>query len=421
MLLLHVSDIHFRKGFAGSDIDPERLLRHELKLDVQTMCERLGAVDAILVSGDIAFAGDPEEFEFATRWLDELCIVSGAKSSEVFTCPGNHDAVRTIAGGPVVSALHDKIKRTENEYIDALLKQYLDDPASAKLLYSPLSNYNNFAAQFGCSVSAPDRLIATRDLYLNDSSILRLHGFNSALVSSANDKKDDLFVDPNCLQILREPGVEHLVMCHHPPEWLRNGQRLSDHLSDVAKVQLFGHEHLHRIRRDVDYLRIAAAATHPDRTEPGWEPGYNFLELSVRGAGADRWLSTKTHVRLWQSNPARFRAKVDRNEESVFSHEIKLPRWEGVEQDGAAQQPAPLPTTGGEAMASLREVNRRFFKLTVSQRAAIAGRLGLLQAEDADQPDYERYERVFMRARERELIEQLEMEVQVAEEQKSGG
>jgi hypothetical protein len=49
--------------------------------------------------------------------------------------------------------------------------------------------------------------------------ILRLSGFNSAFVSSSADKKGDLFIDPACMQLVRDRGVEHLVMCHHPYDW----------------------------------------------------------------------------------------------------------------------------------------------------------------------------------------------------------
>ncbi len=43
--------------------------------DVKQMRMRLGQpVDVILISGDIAYRGSKEEYEFALRWLrDELC------------------------------------------------------------------------------------------------------------------------------------------------------------------------------------------------------------------------------------------------------------------------------------------------------------------------------------------------------------
>ena len=58
MLILHISDIHFRKDEAGSAMDPNHHLRANLVQDAKQQCEKLDAApDAVLVSGDIAFSG----------------------------------------------------------------------------------------------------------------------------------------------------------------------------------------------------------------------------------------------------------------------------------------------------------------------------------------------------------------------------
>ena len=59
-------------------------------------------------------------------------------------------------------------------------------------------------------------------------------------------------------------------------------------------------------------------------------------------------------------------------------------------------------------MKTLRDINIRFFKLTFSQKSEVAGRLGLLEDEDVNLPDFERFRRVFVRARERDLVEALD-------------
>src|SRR5438128_2410028 len=106
MLLLHISDIHFRRGEIGSVMDPNFHLRNELVRDAEEMCSRLGAVpEAVLISGDIAFAGHREEYEFALRWLEELCRRCGTTLSKIFVAPGNHDVVRSIASRHVVQAI----------------------------------------------------------------------------------------------------------------------------------------------------------------------------------------------------------------------------------------------------------------------------------------------------------------------------
>lgn len=423
MLLLHLSDIHFRKGEVGVAMDPNAHLRNELVLDAVSQCEKIGAApQAILVSGDIAFGGDADEYAFALGWLDDLCKRCGTTLSAVFTIPGNHDVVRSIASRPLIQTIHRDIKNASAGSLEGLLRGLLTDQEASRLLYESIGPYNSFAGQFFCDLLPSERTIAHRDLTLNDGSILRLSGFNSAFVSSAADKPGDLFVDPACTQLIRERGVEHLVMCHHPYGWLRQGDTLRDFLNDIARVQLFGHEHTNRIEMGRDWVRFAASAAHPDKTEPGWEPGYNLLEVSVDGQGGDRKLNIRSHVRVWQQRPGEFRAKTDRGND-VFSQTIPLDAWTPAQSAdtpaAAAEPPVVVPadnSTKPEAarsdpMDTLRDISIQFFKLTLSQKSAIAGKLNLLEEEDANQPDFERFRRVFVRARDRGLVGELDREI----------
>jgi len=429
MLLIHISDIHFRNGEVGTAMDPNTHIRNELLRDAEVMCEKLGSVpDAILISGDLAYAGDPEEFRFALSWLEQLCEKCGAELKNIFVVPGNHDVVRSVVAGPVIKSLHNEIKNVGNIALDGTVSSFLTDSEAGRLLYDSLSNYNNFASQFFCSLLPPERTIARRDLTLDDGSTLRMLGLNSTFVSSEADKTDDLFVDPSARNIIREKGVENIVLCHHPYSWLRQGNTLRDHLNEVARIHLFGHEHTNRIDLARDYVRISASAAHPARTEPGWEPGYNLIELTVLGKGIDRILDVRVHVRVWQQGPGQYRAKMDA-EEDVFHHPIKLEAWT-MPAKAATNPVGPLESSvdGAEqiitepsrtdSMDTLRDISVRFFKLTLSQKSAIAGKLDLLEDEDMRQPDFERFRQVLIRARERGLIEEIDREVKDKEAEK---
>ena len=68
-------------------------------------------------------------------------------------------------------------------------------------------------------------------------------------------------------------------------------------------------------------------------------------------------------------------------------------------------------------METLKDITLRFFKLTFSQKSEVAGRLGLLEDEDVHLPDFERFRRVVVRARERNLVEALDREITAVAEQ----
>ncbi|WLO87360.1 metallophosphoesterase (plasmid) [Pantoea agglomerans] len=422
MLILHLSDIHFRKSEIGTAQDPNIHLRNELIRDVEEQCKQLGPPDVIIVSGDVAFAGDPEEFEFASQWLSELCQRSGGSMKSVFVVPGNHDVVRSQADSLMVQLLHKAIKNAGDRASQEIAR-HLSDKEAQRLLYHSLENYNQFAFQFFCDLMPPNRTRARRDVTLNDGSTLRLWGLNSAFVSSSQDKPGDIFVDPASFQITREKGVVNLVITHHHLSWLRQAQEFEDHFNSVAPVQIFGHVHLNRIVRNRDYLRLTASAANPDRSEPGWEPGYNLIELSVTGGPEARVLHTRSHVRIWQASTAEFNAKMDRRSFS-FDHDISLESWyPPVEQvrtydDVLVVEPevTTMESGRGEVMDSLRDLGLRFYRLSFSKKLEIAGRLELLEEEDMRLPDFERFRRVFIRASDRGIVREFNHAITAAEQ-----
>ncbi|QHI98457.1 metallophosphoesterase [Xylophilus rhododendri] len=419
MLILHLSDIHFRKMEVETAQDPNSFIRNEIKRDAVTQCKSLGRPEVILISGDIAFAGHPDEFDYATAWLRELSEACGSSLDKVFVCPGNHDVVRSQANRNMVQHVHNAIKAAGNP--TAYISGQFRDPDARRLLYESLDNYNAFAFQFFCDLLAPERTIAKRDVPLNDGSILRFWGLNTAFVSSSSDRQGDLFVDEASFQIPREDGVVNLAVAHHHLSWLRQSQELEDHLNDVAAIQVFGHVHTNRIAREVEYIRLTASAMHPEREEAPYEPGYNLLDVTVEGTGDNRYLRIAAHVRVWQNAPGGFRAKQVRGSD-VWTHSIKLEPWTRpvnapptkVVLDAPNGSLGTLPEEAS-AMNQLRKVGLRFYQLSFSKKSEIAGRFGLLEDEDINQPDYERFRRVFQRAHQRGLIDDLAEAIRNAE------
>jgi predicted phosphodiesterase len=426
VLILHLSDIHFRKAEITTAQDPNHHLRHELVRDVVRQCERLGPPDAIILSGDVAFAGEPDEFVFATDWLRELCAACGGTMDSIFVCPGNHDVTRSKADSTLVQLIHMGIKTAGDADLEHYITTQLLDVDVARLLYESLDNYNAFALQFFCDLLPPERTRATRDLPLNDGSTLRLWGLNTAFVSSSKDKEGDIFVDSASLQLTREDGVVNLVAVHHHLSWLRQRRAFEDHLNDVAPIQIFGHVHTNRIDMNRDYMRLTASATHPDRQETGWEPGYNLIEITVDQTPEARRLHVRAHVRVWQTAPGGFQAKMDKGAD-VFEHFIPLEAWRPTplptvavdvartEDSGGLSNDAATPPEGGRAMNTLRDIGLRFYRLSFSKKSEIAGRLELLEDEDMGQPDFERFRRVFLRAHERGRLDELADAIRAAE------
>lgn len=433
MLLLHVSDIHFRSpDCLDPNTDPERPYRTRLLQDVKEKIAELGPVGAILVGGDIAFKGSREEYQVAMTWLRELAAVAGCPIERVFVVPGNHDVDRSLAQRPATRNARNAIATARPEARERELRTQIMDADTARALLVPLEAYNEFAKDLNCQVYLPDRLYWKQDLDLGHGITLRVHGLTTILLSGVNgdDNRETLYLSP--LQTVLDPvdDVVNLVLGHHPPDWLMDLDDADDAICGRSAIHMFGHKHRQRIVRDAQYIRFFAGAVNPDRREPGWLPGYNLVKLHVVGEGKDRALRIEAHLRQWQSNPDRFRAVLDGNSD-IFRHQLKFPATTPTppapaggadsrpETEICSQPTEPVAVDSEAAMGDpiTRNLVYRFWKLQSSQRRDIALGLGLITADEMRDPEPERYGRALIRASERGQLEELARQIAQRESQ----
>src|SRR5690242_19041020 len=91
-VFVHLSDIHFRNGRVDDAHDADKDLRNELERDLRRIAtSQVRKVDGIIVSGDIAFGGQPDEFDFAKGWLKRIAELVACPADAIMVTPGNHD------------------------------------------------------------------------------------------------------------------------------------------------------------------------------------------------------------------------------------------------------------------------------------------------------------------------------------------
>jgi predicted MPP superfamily phosphohydrolase len=432
VLLLHISDIHFRApDCLDPNLDPERPYRTRLLQDLRRMVAELGPVGAILIGGDVAFRGASNEYETALVWIKELAAVAGCPMERVFVVPGNHDVDRNIARTAAVRNVHNAIARSAPEARERELRNQISDSDTKRALVAPIAAYNEFAKILNCQVYLPERLYWKQDLDLEDGVVLRLHGLNSTLLSGidgVDDTRQRLYLSP--LQTVLDPvdDVVNLVLCHHPPDWLLDHDDVEDAICGRASIHMFGHKHRQRIRLDSGFIRFSAGAVNPDRYEAGWVPGYNLVEMHIRGNGKDRVLTINAYLRQWQPNSNAFQPVLTQDDKPVFKHEIRFP--EAVPRRVATVlKDQPIGTNPVAPVAEVDEQGRsgdmeaamgnpstrnlvfRFWNLTSSQRRDIAVTMGLIRQDELQLPEPERYGRALIRAGERGQLEELAREV----------
>jgi predicted MPP superfamily phosphohydrolase len=435
MLLLNISDIHFRHPICKSAMDPDRPYRTRLIQDVRDRTATWGNVDAILVGGDIAFAGAAEEYEAAYQWLKELTEACGCPLERIFVIPGNHDVDRRVIQNNLScrNALRAVATANATDRERELFQQFQHADTGRDLLAS-IETYNAFAARFNCQVYTPERLFWQQDLPLDDKTVLRIYGLTSTLLSWSairDDRPQELYLSP--LQTVLDPldGHVNVVMCHHPPDWCMDNDDIEDAVRGRAPVHFFGHKHRQRITRDPSFIRFSSGAVNPDRREPGWEPGYNLVRVSTSEDRGERFLDVEAQLLVWQTNPDTFRPKQSETGD-VFRHRLRIrgsvplrqmdlsatsisstsESASVVEVVTVVEQEIVEPTMSDD---KTRNLVLRFWNLASSERREIALELRLIEPEDIRLPEAERYGRAFQKAGELGLLDRVAEEIQIRE------
>lgn len=426
--LLHLSDIHFGMYGAGWDGNDDQ--RKQLVVDVRARVKESGPIDAVLVGGDIAFSGQPGQYEAAAEWLQQVCAAAQCDpAANVWVVPGNHDVDWTKIGS-VGEAYRSAIRACELVKIDTQMSGYLSGPgAAAEAVFEPFAAYNQFALERGCGIT-PDKPFWHESIHTLDDLSVKIRGVNSALVS---DKSDDVAPDTQQLVLWKrqvefptEDDAFQIVMCHHPPNWIRDWDNLAGYFTRVHLV-LFGHTHTHAADHDTDHgtVRVYAGAVGPDKDSPtGYGPGYNIVEL----ARSDGRVTVTVEHRVWRSTVTRFgpsptglhvfpiefsEAQVTDGEQSAGKPEPETPE-PGLPSSPLAEEHKghAAPAEGqGRSGIELRRIGLAYFRLAPTDRDEIARKLGVFVETEADLPEAEKYTRVLLRVREQQLIDELEKEV----------
>lgn len=435
IILVHLSDIHFVKSSpAGADVIDEDV-RHELKRDAVALCASLGSAHGILVTGDIAHSGKVEEYKRADEWLLELCRETKCSEQNVWMICGNHDVQRDVIANSVsLRDFQSKLRTQDPSRIDAIYQEYLTDAAARTIVYSALQNYNEFARKFGGHF-AHDRIYWEKDIVLNDGSKLRIRGLNSAIGCNKDDNKDTgklLTVGPaNCV-VPRLEAHEYMILCHHPPDWLRDSDEASKYLNSRARLQLFGHKHQRRIESGDEngfaYLRLHAGAVNPPQGDAVL-PRYNVIVLHISTSAPEekkRTLHIEIHPRIWDPDQTKFIPEYAACVNGSASKAFALPLdWleRGSQSELAstpqlaevASQPQvnnPLNITMSaeptpKVMNGSWKLSFRFLSLPFHKRMEVANELHLLEDSDSQIDPAELFRRLFRRAAERNELREF--------------
>jgi predicted MPP superfamily phosphohydrolase len=415
LTFLHLSDLHFTVTDADSAFDRDAKIRETLLADLGK--DGRTKFDAILVTGDIAYHGMATEFARAKDWFEVVRKATESSPEALYVIPGNHDVNRkAVEKDSSLWELHQSLRNKKMSYEDRLasLNKKLRDNSFDFL--TALNEYRAFSLECDCPTTPKD-LAWVQSLndgqLLEDGTVVRFHGLNSALLSDGDDEKANLLLGATQFHHFNsDPGYVNVVLCHHPHSWMSDGNESNDFFRNQAHLVLCGHEHDPRIYREGRSLRVFAGAVHPNPREPKWLPCYHVIRLSIK-AEMQRDLVINVETRVWMDKEKCFGPYAMPNGSLRQEEIIGLPAWNrsAPKTDTTLHSPSSKSlvesqkemtnesTLSNDAFAAARrKLIVHFFRLGTLSRYQVAIDAGVFDDSDDAYDGQARWARVFERA-----------------------
>jgi hypothetical protein len=366
---VHLSDIHFGQEKNGTLILHDHI-RNSLVKDIEQLAKQRGSATRVLVTGDIAFSGQPAEYATAAQWLEKVTTAAQCAMTHVSTIPGNHDCDLDVISSQA-KMIYGQLRGCNPETLQAFLHQIHADGEAASPFLPKLHAYRQFANVFGCDFDSADHPAWVKDIDLPGGIKLKFFGLNSVQISDKGDAVGKMALGNKQYIIDEESNVINVVLVHHPLDWFIDEKEASQFLYKNTRVIMVGHEHSLAIEKVEDAftkrqrLAIFAGATSPDDPEYGYM--YNWMEFSCQEKDGEHFLNVEVFPRAWNKNAVCFNADYERLGGGTESVGIRIhcptvkPQLDQVDETedpptDKTPQTEPMPTAATTEVASPQSV-----------------------------------------------------------------
>jgi predicted MPP superfamily phosphohydrolase len=262
---LHISDFHLN---GRESYERDRVLNALIK-SIPNLISRVGKPDMVLVTGDIANSGKPEQYAQATSLLDNLLDAIDLDRSRIFVVPGNHDVDRDFSLG-LVRTLTDNSE--SDAYFNGIyaiphvsskqsaFKLWHDEYFKGARVFSDLST---------CSLS--------NEIVIREQNVSVL-SINTAAFCVNDEDSGKLMVGRRCIDaavtdMQQRKGLK-IALMHHPLSWLSQIEvgTVKATLRSSVDIILNGHLHETDIEEIAglagEAIHLAAGATYQTEKWP---------------------------------------------------------------------------------------------------------------------------------------------------------
>jgi predicted phosphodiesterase len=359
--ILHLSDIHFRPGRAW-DSDP--VLRHLARFVASDASAGL-APDLVVLTGDLAFSGQADEYELARTWLErELWPALSTDSARplsrdrLLLVPGNHDVDRG-AIGTVARMVQDGLIENQNQNEVA---EVLGDAGHREV---PIRRHAAYLSFYGSWLGGPQTVPWWQKPVDIRGQRVHVAGLDSAWMASGDADRGRLIIGRwqlnQTVDVREAEGADwRLALLHHPWDYFAEFDLRESRQAIRLHRDLLLRGHLHEGE--------AALVRPADPERACLELAAGCLYESSRYANAFQWIElyaeprrVRVLFRLWNEGAW----QVDRNQPGCPDGEMDLPMGPtgSTQRKRPGQQQAPIGgTSAGPKVTAKRRrpgVSRR--------------------------------------------------------------
>lgn len=277
---LHISDFHFRS--TGDEFSQDQACQALLESISRVAYQSEVDFAFVVVTGDIAFSGQPAEYIKARVFLDKLVRIIDINPSCFYFVPGNHDVDRSLQE----LAYHGGRTQINSP---ARVDDYLADVIRIAPLLERQSAFWSFVNDFTDGqqrTNTEDGLGYVAKLDIDQPTICLL-GLNSAWLSGIDDEKSNLVIGErhiiNAIDTMCELNPHFVIaLAHHSVTCLTEWDATSCHTHLLPAVDLYLRGHLHTPRvslsssPEAPCVEIAAGASHASRFH---DNSYNIITI----------------------------------------------------------------------------------------------------------------------------------------------
>jgi hypothetical protein len=273
ILLVHIGDIHIKNR-------ENPILQRADEIVCAIRAQRLDISDCvIIVAGDIAFSGLPEEYALAKSFF--LTVIPALRQEfnglepRILFVPGNHDCdlesasdIRQAGLTPAETARLDPEGGFAREFL-AVQKAFWD-----------------FTSELGhACITTTERLYSRRVITTSTNASIAFTCINSAWASTNPEVPGTLLYPYTLHRPIEDFTADmEVTISHHPPHWLQpeHGRVLRDSVEKRADLVITGHEHeadaFTTVKMDVNLDYIAGRAMYDKGPE---DTGFNLINVDL--------------------------------------------------------------------------------------------------------------------------------------------